>query len=271
MRFVIYGIFLTLWMGMWWWTYTCHIKATCCPEGIERHPTDSRTSDLDTRPLLFMWAEEEPVIGSEFVFFRDSILALLVDDQILQITGSHYAEEEDAYGSNNLGMARARQVLAVMAPQLDSSRFQLKSELNDAEIVQRDNAFTAIRFRLVTFNPSIQEIDDRVLIYFPFNSTNMVDNPEINRYMNTLVAHLNLHDDTVLFTGHSDAFGPSDSNYELGLWRASAMRDVLIEKGIDPARIRVESKGETEPIATNSTSAGAKMNRRVELELIKQP
>ena len=45
--------------------------------------------------------------------------------------------------------------------------------------------------------------------------------------------------------------------------------DLLVEKGIDPSRIEVQSKGETEPIATNKTPAGAKKNRRVELQLIK--
>lgn len=44
MRFVIFGIFLTLWMGMWVWTYTCHIKAACCA-------VDARQSESQEMPV----------------------------------------------------------------------------------------------------------------------------------------------------------------------------------------------------------------------------
>jgi len=269
MRFVIYGIFLTLWMGMWWWTYTCHIKATCCTSNPARSEEEIATIDGDQRPILFNWGEVVPVTSSGFVFYRDSIIALLDDDQILQITGRYDMDEVAPPGHRDMGMARAAEVMALMAPQLDTSRFRLKSELFDEKIEQRDLPFTAVDIRLLTFNQSVQEIDDRVLIYFPFNSTSMVSNPEIDAYLDKLVNYLNAHDDKVIFIGHSDAFGPSDSNYELGLWRATAMRNLLINKGIDPARIEVKSKGETEPIATNKTPDGAKRNRRVELQLEK--
>jgi len=269
MRFVIYGIFLTLWMGMWWWTYTCHIKAACCPNGSVNSETELLTTPEDNRPVLFNWSEAEPIIGAGFVYYRDSVISLLHSDQILQITGRFDEAEEQPEQYENLGIARASQVLAVMAPQLDTGRYILKSALFDEISGSPDKPFTAVDIRLLTFNESIQEIDDRVLIYFPFNSTLMVDNPDIDAYLNKLVGYLNAHHDTVIFIGHSDAFGPTDSNYELGLWRASAMRDLLVEKGIDPSRIEVQSKGETEPIATNKTPAGAKKNRRVELQLIK--
>jgi outer membrane protein OmpA-like peptidoglycan-associated protein len=42
----------------------------------------------------------------------------------------------------------------------------------------------------------------------------------------------------------------------------------LIDKGIDPARLKAIGKGETEPRASNDSQEGMLMNRRVEIEII---
>ncbi len=64
--------------------------------------------------------------------------------------------------------------------------------------------------------------------------------------------------------GHTDSFGGSEFNQQLSEARAQSAADWLIENGIDAARIRVVGLGETQPIASNETSAGRASNRRVE-------
>ena len=56
-------------------------------------------------------------------------------------------------------------------------------------------------------------------------------------------------------------------NFQIGLERANSVRNYLISKGIAGKRIEVESKGETYPIADNSTEEGRAKNRRVEVLL----
>lgn len=99
--------------------------------------------------ISFKWSEDEPIIDQGFVFYRDSIIALLEEDQILQITGWYYSDEKAAWDYEDLGMARAGQVLAIMAPQLDIDRFLLKSGLHDDLPLQDNMVFNAIDIQRV--------------------------------------------------------------------------------------------------------------------------
>ena len=70
--------------------------------------------------------------------------------------------------------------------------------------------------------------------------------------------------------GHTDSKGSDAYNMALGMRRAVAVRDKLIEFGLDPARILgVESRGESEPIAPNDTDQGRFENRRIEFKATK--
>jgi outer membrane protein OmpA-like peptidoglycan-associated protein len=65
--------------------------------------------------------------------------------------------------------------------------------------------------------------------------------------------------------GHTDDVGSDDMNLALSKKRAEAVRDHLVKEGIPAERITATGKGETEPVATNKTTAGRQQNRRVEL------
>ncbi|WP_238474482.1 OmpA family protein [Maribacter algarum] len=69
--------------------------------------------------------------------------------------------------------------------------------------------------------------------------------------------------------GHTDSQGNSKENYVLSEKRANAVRDYLIDQGIDENRLIAVGHGDSEPIATNNTRAGRKKNRRIEINLIK--
>ena len=69
-------------------------------------------------------------------------------------------------------------------------------------------------------------------------------------------------------SGHTDNVGSRRVNQKLSEDRARAVVDYLVSKGID--RSRLESKGyaDTQPVATNDTSEGRALNRRVEFKVI---
>jgi OmpA-OmpF porin, OOP family len=69
--------------------------------------------------------------------------------------------------------------------------------------------------------------------------------------------------------GHTDADGKDAANLTLSENRAAAVKNYLIENGIDTARLSSAGFGETKPIASNKTKAGKALNRRVEVKVMK--
>lgn len=63
--------------------------------------------------------------------------------------------------------------------------------------------------------------------------------------------------------GHTDNTGDPASNMQLSLQRAEAVRQVLIQDGVDPAMLTAHGYGETKPVASNDTPEGRFENRRI--------
>ncbi|WP_378188275.1 DUF5723 family protein [Aquimarina sp. W85] len=77
---------------------------------------------------------------------------------------------------------------------------------------------------------------------------------------------------TAKFTveGHTDSAGSAKLNQRLSDARANAVKNYLVENGIDQFRLSAVGYGEDRPIATNKTRAGRTQNRRVEINLVKE-
>ncbi len=73
----------------------------------------------------------------------------------------------------------------------------------------------------------------------------------------------------VEIAGHTDSVGRASSNFRLSDARANAVRNYLVEHGIEPSRLIAKGYGETKPIATNATKEGRAKNRRIEFIIIK--
>src|SRR5690554_6540285 len=69
--------------------------------------------------------------------------------------------------------------------------------------------------------------------------------------------------------GHTDSTGSDRINDPLSEYRANAVKDYLISKGIAANRLTAEGFGSKRPIDDNKTVAGRANNRRTEIKLIK--
>ena len=67
--------------------------------------------------------------------------------------------------------------------------------------------------------------------------------------------------------GHTDNTGLRESNLNLSLARAEAVRTYLAGKAIDPAMINVSGQGPDRPVADNATADGRARNRRIEFRV----
>jgi outer membrane protein OmpA-like peptidoglycan-associated protein len=72
----------------------------------------------------------------------------------------------------------------------------------------------------------------------------------------------------VAIIGHTDARGTDAHNLALSERRAASVRAAFDDMGVTRARFRVEGQGEAKPVASNATSDGMRLNRRVEVTLL---
>jgi outer membrane protein OmpA-like peptidoglycan-associated protein len=69
----------------------------------------------------------------------------------------------------------------------------------------------------------------------------------------------------IKIAGHTDSQGKAQSNLILSKKRAEAVRDFLVQRGVNTDNIIVQYFGEEKPIADNNTAEGRQKNRRVEM------
>jgi outer membrane protein OmpA-like peptidoglycan-associated protein len=79
----------------------------------------------------------------------------------------------------------------------------------------------------------------------------------------------------IVVTGHTDRLGSATYNDALSLARAQTVRQLLVQSGVDAARVRAEGKGERQPLAhcagtarTPELIACLQPDRRVEIEVV---
>jgi outer membrane protein OmpA-like peptidoglycan-associated protein len=71
----------------------------------------------------------------------------------------------------------------------------------------------------------------------------------------------------VVVVGHTDTTGSPASNFDLGLKRATMVRALLVEAGLDPASVEVASHGEAELLVQTGDDTYEPRNRRVEITI----
>jgi outer membrane protein OmpA-like peptidoglycan-associated protein len=108
----------------------------------------------------------------------------------------------------------------------------------------------------------IREIDTGAVIHFAYNSTTPETDATLHTYLQDFAERNK--GKSIQLIGHTDTTGTAEYNYQLGLERAEAVKNMLVSKGFDAAAITLASKGETDPHAAPSV-ADQESDRRVEI------
>jgi outer membrane protein OmpA-like peptidoglycan-associated protein len=87
--------------------------------------------------------------------------------------------------------------------------------------------------------------------------------PLLDDAARVLVAHPEIAH--VRVEGHTDETGSEGDNAALSQSRANAVRDYLVQRGVDAARLRAEGFGASRPLVEGKTTKARAENRRVEL------
>lgn len=119
-----------------------------------------------------------------------------------------------------------------------------KSQLKEGQLIRINRLY----FDADAYEIKEESFDDLNLIaYF------LIDNPEVS----------------VEIGGHTNDLPSDEYCYRLSRERARAVTNYLISQGVDEDRLTYRGYGKRQPVATNKTAVGRRMNQRVEIKILK--
>jgi outer membrane protein OmpA-like peptidoglycan-associated protein len=134
---------------------------------------------------------------------------------------------------------------AVIGNQMDKQKGELADDLENASVERVGEGL------LITFDSGLLFDYDSDVVKGAARS-NLTDlASSLQKYPNT----------EVLIVGHTDAQGSDAYNLDLSRRRAQSAQRFLATQGIPASRVRIEGRGEAEPIGTDA------QNRRVEVAI----
>ncbi|TCN63024.1 OmpA family protein [Acetobacteroides hydrogenigenes] len=100
-------------------------------------------------------------------------------------------------------------------------------------------------------------------VQFRFNSKQ--PQAETKQKIGELVQMISEAQVEIVVVGHACNIGSTQVNYKIGLERANRVKQYLVEQGLAPEKIEVQSMGEKNPKFPNNTPENRAKNRRVEI------
>ena len=102
---------------------------------------------------------------------------------------------------------------------------------------------------------------------YDFNKSDL--KPEGKATLDKIAADLSkIKLEVIIAVGNTDSVGTDAYNMALGQRRAQSVKTYLVSKGVDASRIYTESKGKSNPVASNATEEGRAKNRRTDIEVV---
>ncbi len=139
----------------------------------------------------------------------------------------------------------------IIGHQMDQQAKEIKQEVPGAVVERVGEGIQ------VTFNEGL---------LFDYDSDRI--KPAAAENLRNLAGSLNNYPNTdLVIVGHTDNVGSDAYNADLSQRRARAAANYLASLGVNPNRLRTYGRGETEPVAENSTTGGRQQNRRVEVAI----
>jgi adhesin transport system outer membrane protein len=141
------------------------------------------------------------------------------------------------------------------------------AELPTAYVIDKDALFASLMQDNTRYVEKDEGISIELNVSFEFDSARI--SSEADAETGRAAAVLN-GEKTIkaIVQGHTDSLGSDEYNQALSERRASAVRQLVIDKyNVDPGQITSVGMGEAMPVADNDTAEGQSMNRRVELHL----
>ncbi|RRZ88083.1 DotU family type VI secretion system protein [Erwinia sp. 198] len=219
------------------------------PPPLSPHPEDHPVTRRLWRPVVPLWA------CAALVGLLACLLYILLNwrlsDATSPVLASVYQTSLPEVTIHNPAppAPAALNLKAFLKPEIDEGLVSVKDEADQSVVTLKgDGLFTS---GSTTVRGRYEEVLDRIA-----------------QAMNNVSGR-------ILVIGYSDNVPIRSarfaSNYELSLARAKSVQERLQQTLSQPARVKAEGRGETNPLVPNTTAANRARNRRVDITLLVSP
>lgn len=264
MRNFLIALVALLYLILGWLFYQDH--KSCCSDKSTSAVEETPVLIQKTGPLLFSYNSSAPILGDTWPAYRDSLSSLISETTSLEIIG-WYCTNLNPPETEELGRLRGEEIKKLFAENL-WEKINIETRGIDCSNERMDIIDISASFSQRKSTEHIKEVADRTIINFPYNSTSKLNNQEVESYLDEVASKVIQSGQSIMLTGHTDNIGSEEANLSLGRKRAEVIKQYLVSKGVAAAKITVDSKGESMPIADNATEEGRAKNRRTELQVI---
>lgn len=263
------------------WYFVCEVRNLCeeVPEDVRLKTLQLREGDkvlLDNYDqFAFDSLAVAPRLNDNNKAFLDTLAAILKANPTKNMTiSAYYRESERGVKSGffeNLGVARADQIRKLLMKRgINESRMSIDYGISEDPQLSEPLTFSLYAANIpsdynkeqYTFKNQTYKDDN-----FAFDSDEFRPGEPFLLYADSVKTYLEVNEDQSLrIIGHTDAVGSSEYNVDLGMRRAKNAMEYFRELGVT-SEVKIESKGEKEPVATNDTEEGRQKNRRVNFKI----
>ena len=284
MRLLLGFLLFGLWASFARYYYVCEIKKLCGNEEVVEEIVPQRAQTLSLNfgdstilegynQFYFQPRISQPTMDSNNYKFLEKIADFLNEpeneDKKLKIIGRFLESESDiTYNfDDNIGITRAKAIEKLLADKgVSEDIISL-----DYSMVQGDTLIEPILFEIL-MNENTDLVDVQFTFTnmtftesnFKFNSDVFEPKESFLLYADSMKTFFELNPEkTLTIIGHTDKLGTQAYNKGLGYRRANSAKLFLANQVGLQTEIKIESKGEKEPMASNNTPEGQSKNRRV--------
>ncbi len=183
------------------------------------------------------------------------------------LTKEYYAYQESKPGTVS-GTGDAANIHPAGMPSAGTPSSLPSTGDNTAASLPEDQGTTQPAPAAASQTPAINPAKMKVIYFAGNRSVSLSD--EDKAYLDALVKYLKGNSGASLaIVGHTDNFGTSRENLDVSARRAQAVADYLASKGIARTKLLSKGQGALYPASQRQDEEGRKLNRRVEISIIK--
>ncbi len=275
--FVIAFVFFCTWLYFGIRYYECNVKKLC--EVSAMSTTVEPPKVVEEKPI------EKPLTYLPFLITKNSETISLIDStsdplqpffeylnnnqQKEFVITSFFSKNE----SGTIAGSRSESLQKVLIDYgMNPDRIVMQTKQGDFKFSANDQYEKGFAYEYQTMSDErMNTIDKGIaskILYAGFGSKTFQPDNTLNAYALELKNYLAKHPDKqVKIIGHTDSNGEAEANQWFGKERAKSVMQYFVLQGIDASKLTISSKGETSPIAPNTTLEGQRLNRRIEINI----